>query len=254
MTVNLPQASIRAPLSSSTATSCPFPILGKVLMLTAPAAMPLEITVETPAPCKTDYRSHSLVVIVTRTLRKYNANLPCAVEPFWVILGTAAHILVAHSRRFPLSALQRGYCRAVHCIQGSVFVPCVHQRQIRGNRESRVGSRGFWVKGTVGHSVPIYLYCVYIRRGLRVKHWGTHPHQARSAHCIVLSGREGSEFSGAPHFQQPKQRNPTPLDYKYRLTIVSLIWYFQHFNIHCLVRGILWRMLLQWEFTLIYTL
>lgn len=105
--VHLPQASIRAPLSSSTARSCPFPIIGKVLMLIAPAAMPLEITVETPAPCKTNYRSHSLVVIVTRTLRKYNANLTCAMEPFWVIVGTAAHILVAQSRRFPLSALQR---------------------------------------------------------------------------------------------------------------------------------------------------
>lgn len=69
-------------------------------------------------------------------------------------MGTAADSLVAHSRRFPLSALQRTLGHTVeHCIQGSVVAPCVHRRQIKGNRESRVGSRGLWVKGTV-HSVP----------------------------------------------------------------------------------------------------
>lgn len=51
-----------------------------------------------------------------------------------------------------------GYCRAVHCIQGSVVVPCVHTRQ--ENREGRVRSRVVG-KVAVQHSVPISTVCIF---------------------------------------------------------------------------------------------
>lgn len=44
------------------------------------------------------------------------------------------------------------YCRA-----GSVLLPCVHARQIGGDREGRVGSKGLWVKGqcNIRHPSPL---------------------------------------------------------------------------------------------------
>lgn len=97
-----------------------------------------------------------------------------------------------------------GYCRAVHCIQGSVFVPCVHTRQKRENRKGRVRSRVVGKGGSATFSARLRLVEMDIRRGLKVRQWGTYPRPAHSAHCSVLSEREGLKSVCAPHSQQPK--------------------------------------------------
>lgn len=90
------------------------------------------------------------------------------------ILGHVGECRLSFSRAFNTissncTAKNSGaYCRAVHCIQGSVFVPCVHARQIGENREGRVGSRGLWVEGGSA-TFSAHLRCIYIGRGQRVR-------------------------------------------------------------------------------------
>lgn len=142
------------------------------------------------------------------------------MEPFWVISGTATHILVSHSIRVTLSTLQRTLGHTVEqCIASKAQSLC---HACTRDRESRVGSRG--VVGKRGSATfSACLHCVYIRRGLSVRQWKTHPHPARSVRCNVLWGQEGLKFSGALHFRQPKISKSTKLHYKY---IIIIVWSF----------------------------
>lgn len=91
--VHLQQASIRAPLSSSTARSCPFPVLSYSADANIICCHAIGNRSGDISAMQTNHRSHSSVVIASRTLRKEMANSPGAMEPFRVILGTAIHLL-----------------------------------------------------------------------------------------------------------------------------------------------------------------
>ena len=91
---------------------------------------------------------------------KWEANLPSALEPFCVMLGGGGGLLlifwshIQYTICSDRSAKNSGsYCRAVHCIQGSV---CAMRARETYRGVGRVGSGGLWViKRAVQHSVPV---------------------------------------------------------------------------------------------------
>lgn len=108
-----------APLSSSTVSSCPFTLLSNSHNAPRTAAMPLEVTVETPAPCKTNQPSHSLGFITTRTLQSTKSKLPSATEH----LRSLSYTFGAHS--VFLTALQRGLGHTIEqCIASKAQLLC----------------------------------------------------------------------------------------------------------------------------------